>query len=116
MLYMIVIKSSKFSESLKHPNIGLSEQMDRYNDEIEEAGIKVMAKGLHPTTHAFRLTFNEESKPNEVYKGPFEPSHEQIAGFFIIDVISDEDALYWFKKVPDPIGYGSGFIELRKIY
>jgi hypothetical protein len=75
-----------------------------------------MAKGLHPTRHAYRMTYDSNHKPSELIQGPFEKVEDQIAGFFIIDVSSEEEALKWFKKVPDPIGYGHGQVELRKIY
>jgi hypothetical protein len=114
MLYMILIKASIRSEMKLIPQKDLLIQMDAYNDMIEQAGIKIMAKGLHPTSDAIRISFLHNEKI--IKKGPFLPESEQLAGFFIIDVNHEDEAVDWFHKVPDPIGENQGLIELRKIY
>lgn len=116
MLYMILIKASTLSEQQHTPSKTLMQEMDTYNDQLEASGIKVMAKGLYPTSHAYRVHFDENSQPQQLVKGPFLPSEDQLAGFFLIEVQTEEDALHWFKKVPDPIGEGQGSIELRRVY
>jgi hypothetical protein len=116
MLYMILVKASQHSEKKTMPSLNLMKQMDDYNDAIEQAGVKVMAKGLLPTESAYRIQFDDASRPSPLMKGPFTPSSEQVSGFFLIEVPSEEDALAWFSKVPDPIGDGQGLIELRKVY
>lgn len=116
MLYMILIKASTLSENKHIPTKKLMVEMDTYNEQLETSGIKVMAKGLYPTSHAYRIHFDENSQPKKLIKGPFFPSEDQLAGFFLIEVQTEEDALHWFKKVPDPIGDGQGRIELRRVY
>ncbi len=114
MLYMIIVKASNLSESETAPSKELMSQMDLYNDLLENAGIKIMAKGLHPTKEAKRISFIDGKK--YMTQGPFLPATEQIAGFFLIDVKSEEEAMLWFDKAPDPIGSHQGVIELRKVY
>ncbi len=114
MMYMIIVKASNLSEQEKAPSKELMLQMDLYNDLLEDAGVKIMAKGLHPTKEAIRISFVEGNKL--MTKGPFHPSSEQIAGFFLINVNSEEEAMRWFDKAPDPIGNNQGVIELRKVY
>jgi hypothetical protein len=116
MLYMIIIKGSEQSEKTLRPEGNLMKAMDDFNDLLEASNVKVMAKGLHPTSEGYRIQYDITHKPSTPIKGPFEPSKDQIAGFFLIEVNSEEEALTWFKQVPDPIGYGSGLIELRKVY
>ena len=116
MLYMIIIKASKNSENGKLPKPELIAAMDAYNDALIEAGIRVMAKGLHPTKEAIRFSYPiPDEKPVKTY-GPFPDPSNLIAGFFLIDVKSKEEALYWAERVPDPQGDGEGQIELREVY
>jgi len=116
MLYMILIKGSDQSENKYKPEGELMKAMDNFNDVIEASDVKVMAKGLLPTSEGYRIQFDQSHQPTSMIKGPFKPSKDQLAGFFLIEVKSEEEALNWFKQVPDPIGYGSGLIELRKVY
>lgn len=115
MQYMIIIKGSTTAEEKKDVSQELRVKMDLFNDALDEAGIKILAKGLHPTKDAIRIHFQEDGK--KVYsKGPFYPYEDQIEGLFLIEVQSDEEAYNWFQQVPDPIGSGQGLIELRKVY
>ncbi len=112
---MIIIKGSTIAEEKKDVSQVLRLQMDLFNDALDEAGVKILAKGLHPTKEALRIHFQEDG--TKVFsKGPFYPYEEQIEGFFLIEVQSDEEAHHWFQQVPDPIGSGQGLIELRKVY
>lgn len=90
MLYMILIKASSLSERQYSIPKTLMLKMDAYNDFIEAAGVKVMAIGLHPTLDAYRMQFDENSIPQALVKGPFLPSEEQLAGFFLIEVATEE--------------------------
>lgn len=116
MLYMIIVKASNNSEGANLPNKELMLKMDQYNDELIEAGIRVMAKGLHPSTEGYRLTFSKEDKEPVLTSGPFLPTKDVVAGFFLIEVSSKEEAMKWFLKVPDPQGNGEGLVELRQVY
>jgi len=110
MLFMIIVKASKNSEDENKANPELMKQMDDYNEALEAAGVRVMAKGLHPTKEAIRYAYlSPDKKPVKSY-GPFEPVQDQVAGFFLIEVNSKEEAIYWAEKVPDPHGYGDSII------
>jgi hypothetical protein len=115
MLFMLIIKASPQAEAVKTPNQALRVQMDDYNEALDQAGIKVMAKGLFPVAEAYRLAYTKVGEEPTLSKGPFPHPKEQIAGFFLIDVPSKENALLWLKKCPDPQGFGEGVIELRQV-
>ncbi|MBF4693341.1 YciI family protein [Fusibacter ferrireducens] len=116
MLFMLIVKASKNSEKENLPSEALMEAMRKYNEELVEAGIRIMAKGLHPTSNALRLYYDAKNKISDIVEGPFENVDEIVTGFILIDVKSREEAIYWAKKMPDPQGYGEGQVELRQIY
>lgn len=116
MLFMIIVKASSHSELHQRPMPELQKQMDEYNDLLIEAGVRVMAKGLHPTSEAMRISFPGEGKDKVITYGPFLPEGNNIAGFFLIEVSSKEEAISWFMQVPDPQGFGEGQIELREVF
>ncbi|MDO3410921.1 YciI family protein [Saccharibacillus sp. CPCC 101409] len=115
MLFMIIVKAAKNSEEGKLPSEELMQAMDKYNEDLEEAGVRIMSKGLHPTTKAIRISYPESGEP-VVTEGPFTQSEDLVAGFIVIDVESWEDAVKWAKRMPDPQGGGEGRIELRQIF
>lgn len=114
MLFMILIRASQSSEKRRTPSDTLRKAMDEYNDALERAGVKVMAKGLHPSSDALRFNYDQESKISQAILGPFS-SESLIAGFFLIEVKNHEEAIYWAQQCPDPIGMGEGEIELRQV-
>lgn len=116
MLFMILIKASKKSEAGNLPPIELREAMSRYNDELVKAGVRVMAKGLRPSSEGLRISFNHQGEAPVIEKGPFTDPKDTLAGFFLIEVQNKEEAIQWAMRVPDPQGYGEGQIELRQIY
>jgi hypothetical protein len=116
MLYMLLVKASQNSEGNNLPNPSLMKLMDDYNDALEAAGVKVMAKGLKPSSFGIRYMFQDPSKPPVKVKGPFSPVSTVIAGFFLLDVQSQEEAENWASRCPDPQGNGEGEIELRPLY
>lgn len=116
MLFMLLVKASHNSENAQLPSPELMAAMDQYNDQLETAGVKIMAKVLHPTRQAFRFRFTKEGQPAEIIQGPFTPSTEQVAGFFLLELSSLEEAYQWALKAPDLQGFGEGEIELRQVY
>lgn len=110
MLFMIIVKASKNSEGLQLPRHDLQVAMDHYNEALEAAGVKVMAKGLQPTSNALRLQFLDPGEPPVVSYGPFnrpcDTPNNTIAGFFLIDVANKEEAVSWALRCPDPQGDG----------
>ncbi|WP_088034760.1 YciI family protein [Evansella clarkii] len=116
MLFMLIVKASKNSEAGNLPSPELMEAMDKYNEELINAGVRVMAKGLHPSSNGVRLSFPKSGEKPVVTYGPFTDTKELIAGFILIDVKSREEAIEWAKRMPDPQGLGEGQIELRQVF
>ncbi|MCR2822725.1 YciI family protein [Lederbergia panacisoli] len=116
MLFMLIVKASKNSEGRNLPNPELMEAMDRYNEELVKAGVRVMAKGLHPSSNGIRISFPKQGEKPVVTDGPFTETKELIAGFILIDVKSREEAIEWAIRMPDPQGHGEGQIELRQVF
>lgn len=116
MLFMMIVKASKNSEGANLPNLALRQAMDEYNDALIEAGVRVMAKGLHPSSNGMRMSFVKPGEKPVVTEGPFPNTNELIAGFFLIEVKTKEEAIYWAMKAPDPQGDGEGQIELRQVF
>ena len=93
------------------PDREIVSTMRKYNDEMEKAGVLVLAEGLHATSKGFRMKVSAGKKV--VIDGPFTEAKEVIAGFWIIQVKSTEEALEWAKRCPLPEG---GLMEIRQIF
>lgn len=115
MLFMIIVKASKNSEAGNLPSLELREAMTQYNQELVNAGVRIMAKGLYPSSEGIRISYPIEGGEPIVTDGPFSETNELIAGFILIDVKSKEEAIDWAMRMPDPQGFGEGQIELRQI-
>ncbi|NMH73590.1 YciI family protein [Bacillus sp. RO2] len=116
MLFMLIVKASTNSETGNRPNPEFNAAMDRYNDELVKAGVRVMAKGLHPSSNGMRISYPEPGGEPVVTEGPFSEPNNLVAGFILIDVKSKEEAVEWAMRMPDPQGYGEGQIELRQVF
>lgn len=116
MLFVLIVKASKNSEEGNAPNFELMDAMKKYNEDIVRAGIRVMAKGLHPSSEGIRISYLEEGKKPVITEGPFIEYKDIIAGFILIEVNSKEEAIKWAMKMPDPQGFGQGQIELRQVF
>lgn len=116
MLFMLVVKASKNSEAGQLPSPELQEAMAKFNEELVKAGVRVMAKGLHPSSNGMRISFPHPGEKPVLTEGPFTESQELIAGFILIDVKSRQDAIEWAMRMPDPQGHGEGQVELRQVF
>ncbi|MGR3764203.1 YciI family protein [Rossellomorea sp. NS-SX7] len=116
MLFMLIVKASKNSAAGNLPSSELMGAMTKYNEALVEAGVRVMAKGLHPSSDGIRLSYPIPGGKPEVTEGPFTESNDLIAGFILIDVESREEAIEWAMRMPDPQGHGEGQIELRQVF
>lgn len=116
MLFMLIVKASKHSETGGLPSEVLRNKMSAYNEQLVSAGVRVMAKGLHPSSNGIRIAYPIEDGQPVITTGPFEAPGEVVAGFIIIDVKDKEEAIEWALKMPDPQGFGEGQIELRQIF
>lgn len=116
MLFMLIVKASKNSEDGNLPSPELIEAMTKYNETLVKAGVRVMAKGLHPSSNGIRISYPKLGEKPVVSNGPFTETSELIAGFILIDVNSKEEAVEWAMRMPDPQGDGEGQIELRQVF
>ena len=116
MLFMLIVKASKNTEAGHLPSLELRKAMDQFNDELAQAGVRIMAKGLHPSSSGMRITYEKQGEKPVVTEGPFLETNELIAGFILIDVGSREEAIEWAMRMPDPQGQGEGQIELRQVF
>ena len=115
MKFMMIVKANKDSEAGKMPSQELIAAMGRYNEELMKAGALVDLAGLHPSSKGFRVKFSQGKR--SVIDGPFAETKELIAGFWIINVKSKEEAVDWAKRVPEPFGAGEeAVVEVRPFF
>jgi hypothetical protein len=110
MRFMIIIKADQNSEAGVMPAAEVFEAMGKYNEELIKAGILLAAEGLQPSSAGARVAL--KGGKHVVTDGPFSETRELIAGFWIIDVKSRDEALEWVKRIP--LGEGEE-VELRKV-
>jgi hypothetical protein len=115
MRYMMIVKASKDSEAGKMPSEELIATMGRYNEELAKAGILLDAAGLQASSKGARVKFSPDGKKTFV-DGPFAESKELIAGYWIIQVKSPEEAREWAKRAPSPHPGEECEIELRRFF
>jgi hypothetical protein len=111
MKYMMIVKANADSESGSLPSEQELADMGRYNEELVKAGVLVDGEGLLASSHGARVTFGANGT-STVVDGPFTESKELVAGYWIIDVTSRDEAIRWARRVP--FGPG-GEIEIRKV-
>jgi hypothetical protein len=116
MQFMMIVKASKDSEAAVMPSQELMDAMMKYNEELVKAGVLLAAEGLHPSSNGVRISYPTPGGKPKVTDGPFTEAKELIAGFWLIQVKSREEALEWAMRAPDPHGSGEGEIELRQVF
>jgi hypothetical protein len=115
MRFMMIVKANKDSEAGVLPSKELIEAMGKFNEEMVKAGVLLAAEGLQASSQGARVRFSG-GKPT-VIDGPFTEAKELIAGFWLIDVKSKEEALQWALRSPAPHGADQdGEIEIRKVF
>ncbi len=115
MRFMMIVKANKDSEAGKMPSEELLSAMGKYNEELMKAGVLLDGAGLQPSSKGARIKFSGAKRT--VVDGPFTETKELIAGYWIIQVKSREEALEWAKRVPNPHGEGhEAEIELRQFF
>ncbi len=116
MRVMVFVKATEDSEQGSTPPEWTAEMMaamGRYNDELRNAGILLMAEGLAPTSRAKRVAFDGPGR--KVIDGPFAETRELVAGFWLWDVKDMDEAVAWVKRCPNPMP-GPSEIEIRPFY
>jgi len=111
MRVMVIVKASAESEAGEMPSEELLREMGNYNDELVKAGIMLAGEGLHPTSRAKRMRFS--GKQRTVIDGPFAESKELIAGYWLWQVKSMDEAMEWLARAPFD---GGTEIEVRPIF
>jgi hypothetical protein len=114
MRFMIIIKASQDSEAGVMPSNELLTAMGNYNEELVKAGIMVEGEGLHPSSKGARVRFSGDKRT--VIDGPFAETKELIAGYWIWQVKSKQEAIDWVKRCPNPMPGTDAEIEIRQIF
>lgn len=113
MRFMVIVKASKDSEAGKMPSEQLLAAMGKYNEELAKTGIMRAGEGLQPSSKGARVRFS--GKKRTVIDGPFAETKEVIAGFWIWEVKSKEEAIEWLKRCPNPHDEETE-VEIRQIF
>ena len=114
MKIMVVVKATKNSEAGVMPNEKLLAAMGKYNEDLVKAGIMLAGEGLHPSSNAKRIKFSGNKRT--VVDGPFTETKELIAGFWIWQVRSMDEAVEWARRCPDPMPGEEAELELRQTF
>jgi hypothetical protein len=115
MRFMMIVKANKDSEAGIMPSEDLLAAMAKYNEELVKAGVLLDGTGLHPSSKGARVRFSGGKRT--VIDGPFAETKELIAGYWLIQVKSKEEAIEWAKRIPAPHGEGNeGEIEIRQLF
>lgn len=113
MRFMVIVKATADSENGVLPDEKMLAAMGKYNEELVNAGIMLAGEGLQSSAKGARVRFSGASRT--VTKGPFGNTNELVAGFWIWQCKSLEDAIEWVKRCPNPM-YGESDIEIRQIF
>ncbi|MGU7812291.1 YciI family protein [Burkholderia sp. AW49-1] len=113
MRVMVIVKATAFSESGTMPDTELLAAMGRYNEALVKAGVMLAGEGLHPSSRGKRVHFS--GKDRTVIDGPFAETKELIAGYWLWQVSSMEEAIEWVKRCPNPMPTESD-IEIRQVF
>ena len=113
MRFMVMVKADKNSEAGVMPSEQLLADMGRYNEELVKAGVLLAGEGLHPSSKGARVRFSGSKRT--VIDGPFPETKELVAGFWLLQVKSKEEAIEWVKRCPNPMP-GESEIEIRQVF
>ena len=114
MRFMVLVKADKNSEAGVLPDEKLLAEMGNYNEELVKAGVLLAAEGLQPSSKGARVRFSGANRT--VIDGPFSETKELIAGFWLIQVKSKEEAIEWVKRCPNPFPGTESEIEIRQVF
>src|SRR5438067_2496925 len=114
MRFMIMVKASRDSEAGKLPSQELLAAMGKYNEELVKAGIMLSGEGLQPSSKGARVRFSGNKRI--VTDGPFAETKELVAGFWLWQVKSKEEAIEWVKRWPNPMPGTEAEIEIRQVF
>ncbi|MGQ0529556.1 MAG: YciI family protein [Panacagrimonas sp.] len=113
MRVMVMVKATEDSEASRMPDQELLAAMGNFNEELVKAGIMLAGEGLHPSSKGVRIHFS--GKQRTVIDGPFAETKELVAGFWLWQVRSMDEAIEWVKRCPNPM-MGPSDIEIRQVF
>jgi len=113
MRFMVIIKADARSEAGEMPSERLLTEMGKYNEELVRAGVLLAGEGLHPSSKGARVRLSGSKRT--VVDGPFSETKELVAGFWLIQVKSKEEAIEWAKRIPNPDGVDAE-VEIRQVF
>jgi hypothetical protein len=113
MRVMVMVKATRESEAGEMPSTELMAAMGRYNEELVQAGVMLAGDGLHPSSKGARVRFS--GKTRSVVDGPFAETKELVAGFWLWQVRSMDEAIEWVRRCPNPMMSDSE-IEIRPVF
>jgi hypothetical protein len=113
MRVMVMVKATKSSEAGVMPSTELLEAMGRYNEELVKAGVMLAGEGLHPSVKGVRMRFEGNSR--SVIDGPFAETKELVAGYWLWQVRSMDEAVEWLRRCPNPM-LETSEIEIRPVF
>ena len=114
MRFMIIVKATKDSEAGVMPSQQLLTEMGKFNEELVKAGVMLAGEGLQPSSKGARVKFSGNTRT--VIDGPFAETKELIAGFWMWQVKSKEEAIEWVKRCPNPMPSEESEIEIRQVF
>jgi hypothetical protein len=113
MRVVVMIKATEQSEAGEMPSEELLSQMTAFNEELVKAGVMLAGEGLHPSSKGVRVFFSGDER--KVINGPFAETKELVAGYWVWQVKSMDEAIEWVKRVPDPMPGSEAIIEIRPV-
>ena len=114
MRVMVLVKASKESEAGEMPSEQILAAMGKYNEQLVKAGVMLAGEGLHPTSKGKRVRFSGSQRT--VIDGPFAETKELLAGYWLWQVKSIEEAVEWVRRCPDPMPDQESVIEIRPVF
>jgi hypothetical protein len=114
MRFMVMVKATKDSEAGVLPDEKLLAEMGKFNEELVKAGVLLAGEGLQPTSKGARVRFSDAKRT--VIDGPFAETKELVAGFWLWQVKSKEEAIEWVKRCPNPFPGTESEIEIRQVF
>jgi hypothetical protein len=114
MRVMVLVKSTEDSEAGVMPSEELLSEMTAFNEELVKAGVLLAAEGLHPSSKGVRVVFSGSER--KVIDGPFAETKELLAGYWLWQVKSLDEAIEWVKRAPDPMPGAEAVIEIRPVF
>jgi hypothetical protein len=114
MRVMVLVKATEQSEAGEMPSEQLLSEMTAFNEELVKAGVMLAGDGLHPSSAGARVVFTGSER--KVIDGPFAETKELLAGYWLWQVKSLDEAIEWVKRVPDPMPGTEATIEIRRVF